>query len=268
MQAKCVVETWRDSCSTWGKKASRQRLDFTVRIAVARKHTVDRSVKTHFNLFLIHSSAVWNSIIGATEKCALINICIGRPWFPFFSLSFDLLCLHSSSFHLLHSFFFQEQFQIIAHFTRNFTLFSFQMNYATIIYEGWRDLMDNKSDPRTREWLLMSSPFPTIAISLTYAYCVKVCRVYFYIFSLASISWKTTMNRTHTNRSQIETENAVFISVFCVETFRIILVFCERRGKFRRHCVVHTKNKLNCCDRIAECRCNKNGSKSTVCLWK
>lgn len=41
-------------------------------------------------------------------------------------------------------------------------------------YEGWRDLMDNKSDPRTNDWFLMSSPFPTIAISLTYAYCVKV----------------------------------------------------------------------------------------------
>lgn len=41
-------------------------------------------------------------------------------------------------------------------------------------YAGWRDLMDNKSDPRTNEWFLMSSPFPTIAISLTYAYCVKV----------------------------------------------------------------------------------------------
>lgn len=45
------------------------------------------------------------------------------------------------------------------------------------IYEGWRDLMDNKSDPRTRDWLLMSSPFPTIAISLTYAYCVKVGKI-------------------------------------------------------------------------------------------
>lgn len=44
----------------------------------------------------------------------------------------------------------------------------------TTIYEGWRDLMDNKSDPRVSEWPLMSSPFPTIAISLTYAYCVKV----------------------------------------------------------------------------------------------
>ncbi|XP_055383737.1 elongation of very long chain fatty acids protein 7 [Condylostylus longicornis] len=42
------------------------------------------------------------------------------------------------------------------------------------IYAGWRDLMDNKSDPRTRDWPLMSSPFPTVALSLTYAYFVKV----------------------------------------------------------------------------------------------
>lgn len=48
------------------------------------------------------------------------------------------------------------------------------MDYITSIHEGWRDLMDNKSDPRTSEWLLMSSPFPTIAISLSYAYFVKV----------------------------------------------------------------------------------------------
>lgn len=48
------------------------------------------------------------------------------------------------------------------------------MDYVTRFYEGWRDLMDNKSDPRTTDWLLMSSPFPTIAISLSYAYCVKV----------------------------------------------------------------------------------------------
>lgn len=39
---------------------------------------------------------------------------------------------------------------------------------------GWRDLMDNKSDPRTADWPLMSSPFPTIAICLTYVYIVKV----------------------------------------------------------------------------------------------
>lgn len=55
----------------------------------------------------------------------------------------------------------------------NIVLIDFQMAFMAI-YEGWRDLMDNKSDPRTRDWLLMSSPFPTIAISLTYAYCVKV----------------------------------------------------------------------------------------------
>lgn len=37
--------------------------------------------------------------------------------------------------------------------------------------------MDNKSDPRTRDYPLMDSPFPTIAISLTYAYFVKVSGV-------------------------------------------------------------------------------------------
>ncbi|XP_017081977.1 elongation of very long chain fatty acids protein isoform X1 [Drosophila eugracilis] len=47
-------------------------------------------------------------------------------------------------------------------------------DYLTMFYDGWRDLMDNKSDPRTRDYPLMSSPFPTIAISLTYAYIVKV----------------------------------------------------------------------------------------------
>lgn len=46
--------------------------------------------------------------------------------------------------------------------------------YLTQFYDGWRDLMDNKSDPRTRDYPLMSSPFPTIAISLSYAYFVKV----------------------------------------------------------------------------------------------
>jgi elongation of very long chain fatty acids protein 7 len=42
------------------------------------------------------------------------------------------------------------------------------------IYAGWRDLMDNKSDQRTSEWFLMSSPLPTAAICLTYAFCVKI----------------------------------------------------------------------------------------------
>ncbi|XP_011867515.1 PREDICTED: elongation of very long chain fatty acids protein AAEL008004 isoform X2 [Vollenhovia emeryi] len=43
-----------------------------------------------------------------------------------------------------------------------------------IIYDGYRDLMDNKSDPRVSDWSMMSSPFPTLAICLLYAYFVKV----------------------------------------------------------------------------------------------
>ncbi|XP_014478534.1 PREDICTED: elongation of very long chain fatty acids protein AAEL008004-like [Dinoponera quadriceps] len=43
-----------------------------------------------------------------------------------------------------------------------------------IIYDGYRDLMDNKSDPRVNNWFLMSSPFPTLTICLFYAYFVKV----------------------------------------------------------------------------------------------
>lgn len=42
------------------------------------------------------------------------------------------------------------------------------------INAGWRDLMDNKSDPRIADWPLMSSPFPTIAICMAYVYIVKV----------------------------------------------------------------------------------------------
>lgn len=39
------------------------------------------------------------------------------------------------------------------------------------------------SDPRTREWPMMSSPFPTLAVCLTYAYCVKVSH-YSYVLYL------------------------------------------------------------------------------------
>jgi len=41
------------------------------------------------------------------------------------------------------------------------------------VIDGYHDLMDNKSDPRVNDWPLMSSPFPTLAICLTYAYVVK-----------------------------------------------------------------------------------------------
>lgn len=37
----------------------------------------------------------------------------------------------------------------------------------------WHDLMNNKSDQRTTNWFLMSSPFPTIGICLSYALMVK-----------------------------------------------------------------------------------------------
>jgi anthranilate/para-aminobenzoate synthase component II len=30
------------------------------------------------------------------------------------------------------------------------------------------------ADPRVNDWMLMSGPFPTLAICLSYAYCVKV----------------------------------------------------------------------------------------------
>lgn len=48
------------------------------------------------------------------------------------------------------------------------------MDLIDKVYGGWRYLMDDLSDPRTKDWPLMSSPFPTIAISLSYAYFVKV----------------------------------------------------------------------------------------------
>lgn len=53
--------------------------------------------------------------------------------------------------------------------------FSAKMDFARRIYEDWNDLMDNKSDPRTTNWPLMSSPFPTMFIILGYLYVVKVC---------------------------------------------------------------------------------------------
>jgi hypothetical protein len=48
------------------------------------------------------------------------------------------------------------------------------MDIVHKIYYGWRDLMDNKSDPRTKNWFMMDSPLPTIAISAGYIFAVKV----------------------------------------------------------------------------------------------
>jgi elongation of very long chain fatty acids protein 7 len=48
------------------------------------------------------------------------------------------------------------------------------MEFLNNMYFSWRDLMDNKSDQRTIEWPLMSSPFPTLVVCLTYVFCVKI----------------------------------------------------------------------------------------------
>ncbi|XP_049781490.1 elongation of very long chain fatty acids protein AAEL008004 isoform X3 [Schistocerca cancellata] len=42
------------------------------------------------------------------------------------------------------------------------------------LIDDFQDLMDRQGDPRTSKWFLMSSPFPTAAICLTYVYIVKV----------------------------------------------------------------------------------------------
>lgn len=48
------------------------------------------------------------------------------------------------------------------------------MDLLNRINAGWRDLLDNKPDPRVTNLPLMASPFPTIAICLSYCYIVKV----------------------------------------------------------------------------------------------
>lgn len=43
----------------------------------------------------------------------------------------------------------------------------------TEMYDWYRDLMDNKSDPRVAGWPMMSSPVPTLALCIFYAYFSK-----------------------------------------------------------------------------------------------
>ncbi|XP_055636499.1 elongation of very long chain fatty acids protein AAEL008004 isoform X2 [Toxorhynchites rutilus septentrionalis] len=43
----------------------------------------------------------------------------------------------------------------------------------TDVYDWYRDLMDNKSDPRIADWPMMSSPLPTLALCVFYAYFSK-----------------------------------------------------------------------------------------------
>nr|QKO01438.1 fatty acid elongase 4 [Locusta migratoria] len=42
------------------------------------------------------------------------------------------------------------------------------------LVHGYRDIMDNRSDPRVNHWPMMSSPMPTLIICILYAYCSKV----------------------------------------------------------------------------------------------
>ncbi|KAF6217382.1 hypothetical protein GE061_001737 [Apolygus lucorum] len=42
------------------------------------------------------------------------------------------------------------------------------------IVDGYHDILENYSDPRVKDWALMSSPLPTLAICLTYAFVVKI----------------------------------------------------------------------------------------------
>lgn len=52
------------------------------------------------------------------------------------------------------------------------------MNIVNIVSATWYDLMENKSDPRTTDWFLMSSPLPTVIMCLTYVYIVKVIKIF------------------------------------------------------------------------------------------
>lgn len=58
-----------------------------------------------------------------------------------------------------------------------FKLTSFsKMSLPHKVYATWRDIMENKSDPRTTNWFMMDSPLPTILMSLSYICAVKVRR--------------------------------------------------------------------------------------------
>nr|XP_026485761.1 elongation of very long chain fatty acids protein AAEL008004-like [Vanessa tameamea]XP_026485763.1 elongation of very long chain fatty acids protein AAEL008004-like [Vanessa tameamea] len=41
------------------------------------------------------------------------------------------------------------------------------------VYNWYEDLMDNRGDPRVKDWPMMSSPWPTLAACLCYAVCAR-----------------------------------------------------------------------------------------------
>nr|CAH7747774.1 unnamed protein product [Callosobruchus chinensis] len=45
---------------------------------------------------------------------------------------------------------------------------------VTTVVDKYHDILENKSDPRVNNWTMMSSPLPTLAICLFYAYFSRV----------------------------------------------------------------------------------------------
>lgn len=48
------------------------------------------------------------------------------------------------------------------------------MNFLNSFIAGYHDVMENKSDQRTKNYPMMGSPLPTIGICLAYVFCAKV----------------------------------------------------------------------------------------------
>lgn len=78
------------------------------------------------------------------------------------------------------------------------------MSIVSRIYGTWRDVMDNKSDPRTTDLFMMSSPLPTILMSLSYICIVKVTQTFLLIYAnplnLACLSQQFIGPRLMANR--------------------------------------------------------------------
>lgn len=49
-------------------------------------------------------------------------------------------------------------------------------------YAVWRDLFDNRSDPRVKNWFLMDTPTNTVLLIAVYIYFVKVQQITPFIY--------------------------------------------------------------------------------------
>lgn len=107
---------------------------------------------------------------------------------------------------------------------------TFQMNIAHKIYLGWQDLMNNKSDPRTTNWFLMSSPLPTILICLSYVYIVKVSFFFCLLFILSSLFFLFSSGKKDSKSTALFSHSFINECVF----FKTIISmkFCRRCRKY------------------------------------